>query len=240
MVRKATSGQDENMKWFIADAGSYVWPNDDFPLTDPPATPDCKTDASNCDMVPACNTTKSQWPYGMDITDPSTMNPYVRDRVVANKADVINTYLQRRMQYTIAQLDDGQGDTHCQAQFQGPSHNTRGWNLIAELQKLKAPNMVNTTVPNATHVDEEVFIDPASQYWLFVDAMNDARNGSTASGSSSSKSGGGKSGNSSSSGGKNGSSSGAASLQQREGAAKAVALLAIGFTAAASLSLGLF
>lgn len=42
MLRKSTSGQDENIKWLIADAGSYVWPNDDYPVTNPPATKDCK------------------------------------------------------------------------------------------------------------------------------------------------------------------------------------------------------
>lgn len=181
MLREPVAGQDENMKWLIADAGSYVWPVDDRPVENPKASSSCKTNAANCDMTAACEVASNEWPYGMNISNPESMNVYGRARVQQNKAKVIQDYYNRRVQYTFAALDDGAGDTHCEAQFQGDSHIARGKNLVAALQQAGATGFHTTYVANATHVDLEVFIDPATQQWVFVDGLTDARNGSSTS-----------------------------------------------------------
>ncbi|CAO1630386.1 unnamed protein product [Parajaminaea phylloscopi] len=184
VLREPVAGQDENMRWFIADAGSYAWPVDARPVANPKASSSCKSHAANCDMTPECAVTMNQWPYGLNMSDPSTMNVYGRSRMQKNKAQVVQDYFNRRVQYTFAELDDGPGDTHCEAQFQGDSHIARGKNLVAALQAAGAKGFHTTFVPNATHIDLEVFVDPASQQWLFVDGMGDQRNGSKTSTSS--------------------------------------------------------
>lgn len=222
ILREEVEGQDENMKWFISDAGAYAWPTDDRPISNPPESQGCKSHASNCDMTPACDTRKNQWPYGLDVSDPETMNIYARSRIQKDKQGLINSYYNRRIQYTYAALDDGPGDTHCEAQYQGDSHIARGTNLQKVLQQQGAKGASWTFVPNATHVDQEVFVDPASQSWIFVDGLTDARNGSTTSTSSATKSN--KSG--SSKGGSSGSGSGSSSGAARIDSTMALACLA--------------
>lgn len=188
MLREKKSGQDENMKWWISNAGSYAWPVNSRPVTDPAESSSCKTDSSNCAMTPECNVTMNEWPYGMNVTDPSTMNVYARERAQKDVQGIIDDFYDRRIQYTYASLDDGAGDTHCEAQFQGDSHITRGTNLEAALKQAGAKGASWTFVANATHVDEELYIDPGTQEWIFVDGLTDARNGSTDDSSSTSSS----------------------------------------------------
>ncbi|CAO1633961.1 unnamed protein product [Jaminaea pallidilutea] len=230
MVRKSTSGQDENMRWFISNAGSYVWPVDSRPVMNPSAEPDCKSsNSTTCEMTPSCNVTMTQWPYGLNMTDSKTMSSYARQRMEDNKDEVVQDYFNRRVQYTFSELDDGAGDTHCEAQFQGDTHLSRGQNLVKALQDAGATGMHMTIVPNATHVDEEVYIDPATQQWLFVTGMDDTRNGtSKKSGSSSSSS------SKSSSGGKSSSSgSGSSSAAMAMPAAPAAAAVLFAVSAVA-------
>lgn len=198
ILREEVEGEDENMKWFISDAGAYAWPSDDRPIENPPESNGCKSNAENCEMTPACDARKNEWPYGLNISDPSTMNVYARSRIQKDKQGLLNTYLNRRIQYTYAELDNGPGDTHCEAQYQGASHIERGTNLMKALQQAGAKGASWTFVPNATHVDEELFIDPASQSWLFVDGLTDARNGTTKASKSSKKGGSGSTGSGSS------------------------------------------
>jgi hypothetical protein len=225
MLRENVPNEDLNMKWWVANAGSYVWPVDSRPVTNPSTSSTCKTDDASCTVDAACDAIKNEWPYGIDANDSSTMNIYARSRFEAGQKDQILTdYLNRRFLYSVGQDDNGPGDTHCQAQYQGDSHLTRGENLWAALATLDAPNHHTAVVTNATHVDEEMYIDPSTQMWLFVDGLNDARNttavtSSSASGSTTSSSSGSKS---SSTGSSSGSSS--SSTSSSSGARSAVAL----------------
>lgn len=186
VLRESVDGQDANMKWFISDAGSYAWPVDSRPVKNPTASSDCKSNSENCEMKAECEVTMNQWPYGLNMTDPSTMNVYGRSKMQKNKEKMVQDYFDRRIQYTFAALDDGPGDTHCEAQFQGDSHIARGNNFVAALKSAGAKGFHTTYVANATHVDLELFIDPASQEWMFVDGITDKRKGSTTTTSSAS------------------------------------------------------
>lgn len=142
LLREPVKGEDDNIKWWVANAGSYAWPVDSRPVTDPTAAVACPTNATSyCTMQTSCNVTMEEWPYGMNATDETTMSSYARDRVVKDKAAVLSDYYERRILYSYAELDNGDGDIHCEAQFQGATHIERGRNLVATLQDQQASGL---------------------------------------------------------------------------------------------------
>lgn len=225
MLRENRKGEDTNMKWWVGNAGSYVWPVDARPVENPSSASSCKSDNSSCTVDAACDAIRNEWPYGIDANDSSTMNVYARSRFEnGEKDEILKAYLERRFLYTVGQDDEGPGDTHCQAQYEGDSHLTRGENLWAALASLNAPGYHTAVVPNATHVDEEIYIDPSTQEWFFVDGLNDARNASTGSTSSATDSGDSTSSTSGSQSDSSSSSTGASSSGSSSSAGSNVAL----------------
>lgn len=153
MMRKASS-EDANVSFFVGNPGAYVWPVTTRPVPNPSNT--------------SCAATVDDYQYGL-----SNLPPYSSGE---DRNTIASRYYGRRVIYGIGLADNEQGDTHCEAQYQGTSHLNRGQNFQ---QALSAAN--NGRVPsshtfnyvaNVAHEDYLIFADPVSQYHLFARNYN--------------------------------------------------------------------
>lgn len=153
MLRKA-SNDDANVSFFVGNPGAYVWPVSDRPVPNPANT--------------SCAATVDDYQYGLN-----NLPPYSSGE---DRNTITSRYYGRRVIYGLGLADNEQGDTHCEAQYQGTSHLNRGQNFQ---QALAAAN--NGAVPashtfnyvaNVSHEDYLIFADPTSQYHLFARNYN--------------------------------------------------------------------
>lgn len=205
MVRNNDTSTEALVSYWVGNPGAYVWPSAQRPVS--PSNTSCASEVN-------------EWSYGVAGSLPA----YVKGKPAPET--FYARYRTRRIQYALGLSDDGPGDTHCQAQYQGSSHLSRGQNMQKALQGMTGgmPNdQTFNYVPNTSHQDYLMMSDPNSQSYLFVEGLSDPRPSGTA--SSSSGKGNGKSGSSSSStsgGGSNNSTSDAVML-------KSVKTLMLGF-----------
>ncbi|EPQ32283.1 uncharacterized protein PFL1_00480 [Pseudozyma flocculosa PF-1] len=196
MLRKPTD-DDANVAFLTGNPGAYAWPITDRPIDNPPDT--------------SCANSRDDWTYGL-----SNLNSYARGD---DRNDIASRYASRKVVYGLGLSDNEQGDTHCEAGYQGTSHLTRGQNMEKALATL--PGGVPAShhfnyVANVAHEDYLILSDPVSQYYLFKEGIDTraagsgsgsaSSSGSSAAASSTSRPSGGQSGSSGSSG--SGSSSG--------------------------------
>lgn len=118
MLRPAQP-EDANITFGIMNPGSYAWPVSDRPEHDDD-----------------CEDTYNDWPYGIDDGQSYALPEYVRDEVVGNRSMVRERYFSRNIFYGFGLDDHGDGDGHCEAQWQGDSHLERGQNFDKMLQDL--------------------------------------------------------------------------------------------------------
>jgi uncharacterized membrane protein YgcG len=201
MLRKPTS-QDASISFWVGNPGAYVWPTSERPVQ--PASSNCSSSVD-------------EWAYGIGGSLPA----YRISDVNRNKTGVYQEYFGRRVQYALGLEDDGPGDTHCEAQYQGSSHLERGQNMEKALDGLPGGKPASHTfnyVPNTSHEDYKMMANAASQDYLFAQGIDQPRqqgasatSTSSGSGSGSGSSRGGSSTSSGSGSGGSGSSSGGSS-----------------------------
>ncbi|PWN94702.1 hypothetical protein FA09DRAFT_284776, partial [Tilletiopsis washingtonensis] len=151
MLRKPTS-QDASISFWVGNPGAYVWPTSERPVQ--PASSNCSSSVD-------------EWAYGIGGSLPA----YRISDVNRNKTGVYQEYFGRRVQYALGLEDDGPGDTHCEAQYQGSSHLERGQNMEKALDGLPGGKPASHTfnyVPNTSHEDYKMMANAASQDYLFA------------------------------------------------------------------------
>lgn len=97
---KKTKRYDPNIRFWIGNPGSWAWLTDQRPY--PNAT--CEN--------------PDDWIYGIG-GNVTKVSKYGRKDVMADKQAVIDRFRSRNVHYALGLLDDGPGDTHCQARMQG-------------------------------------------------------------------------------------------------------------------------
>ncbi|KAK0522212.1 hypothetical protein OC834_006366 [Tilletia horrida] len=141
---KKAKPYDDNMRYWVGNPGSWGWLSEDRPL------------AANA----SCADTFDEWGYGLG-GNLSKMTRYGRKQVNASKTDVVNRFLSRRVHIALALLDDGPGDTHCEALRQGSTHLGRGSQFIQEIADVTngvwPEKFTLSYVANTSHQDFEMF-----------------------------------------------------------------------------------
>jgi pimeloyl-ACP methyl ester carboxylesterase len=129
---------DDNIQYWIANPGSWPWLTDTRPNTN-----------DSCGGF-------DEWHYGLG-GNTSKISKYARKDVVADKAAIISRFRSRKIHYSFGLLDNGPGDTHCEALLQGANHLDRGSNFIQMLGAMEGgfPSTTQTVnfVANASHQD---------------------------------------------------------------------------------------
>ena len=116
---RATQPEDSKIHFGVMNPGSYAWP-----VTDRPDDDD------------SCNSTYNDWPYGISDDDPDTFPKYVRGDAITGRTSIRERYFSRNIFYGFGLEDHGEGDSKCQAQWQGSTHLGRGRNFDSMLKGL--------------------------------------------------------------------------------------------------------
>ncbi|KAL3429771.1 hypothetical protein BDV09DRAFT_200286 [Aspergillus tetrazonus] len=166
MLRPAQP-EDANITFGIMNPGSYAWPVSDRPEHDDD-----------------CEDTYNDWPYGIDDGQSYALPEYVRDEVVGNRSMVRERYFSRNIFYGFGLDDHGDGDGHCEAQWQGDSHLERGQNFDKMLQDLSDgfPETQSVDyIPGVAHDNYKMFVSEPMQRKMFLfDTSNDTKDANQA------------------------------------------------------------
>ena len=139
---KKTKKYDDNISYWIGNPGSWVWLKKSSEIGGRPVD---QSEWSNCtDQV-------DTWPYGIyNFTNVGYGKDAQQDPDMA-----IARFRQRRIHYALGLLDNGAGDTHCQALSQGHNHLERGANFIKMLSEMEGGFPVNHTVSYAARISHQ-------------------------------------------------------------------------------------
>lgn len=155
-LMKKPKKYDPSMRYWVGNPGSYPWLRDDFP--EEPENP--------CDPVDQ----RSSWPYG--VKNVSSITKYARKRVDEDPNAIIQQFLGRKVHYALGLLDNGPGDTHCQAQYQGANHLQRGTNFVDMVQQINNGWPSNHSlgfVAGISHQDYPMIVADNSLDFIFGD-----------------------------------------------------------------------
>jgi pimeloyl-ACP methyl ester carboxylesterase len=147
---------DNNMHYLIGNPGSWAW------ITSTRAFQN-----SSC-------TDFDTWQYGLG-GNTSKITKYARKDVIANKTEVVSRFRSRNVHYALALLDNGPGDTHCQAVMQGGNHLDRGSNFVQMLGAMPGGFPTAHTVDfiaNVSHQDYAMLSTNRSLVHLFKDGYD--------------------------------------------------------------------
>lgn len=154
---KEERAYDPNVHYWIGNPGSYVWPTDDRPIEN------------------ATCTTGDDWPYGLGDT---TVAPeFVKEELNSDKAGVVERYRNRNVHINLGLLDNGAGDTSCDAGLQGANHLERGGRHVEALAGMAGGYPERHTVnlmPRVSHLDYAMLSYNISLWRLFADGLNEA------------------------------------------------------------------
>ncbi|KAE8267492.1 hypothetical protein A4X09_0g4848 [Tilletia walkeri] len=152
---KKTKPYDDNMRYWIGNPGSWGWLNEDRPYAG---------------LNASCDATFDEWGYGLG-GDLKKMTKYGRKQVNASKEAVINRFLSRRINIALALLDNGPGDTHCEALRQGQTHLARGSQFVQDIADVNngvwPEKFTLSYVANTSHQDFNMFSAEKSLYYIF-------------------------------------------------------------------------
>jgi hypothetical protein len=163
---KKTKYYDNNMRFWIGNPGSWTWLSDQRPYPN-----------VNMSCPVGSNTSYESWPYGL-TGNTSQVTKYARDNVQNDTNWVVSRFLGRSIHYALALLDNGPGDTRCQAQWQGANHLDRGTNFILAYQNLSlAKNAFPSThtldlIADTAHQDYPMYSANISLQRIFNDGFN--------------------------------------------------------------------
>ncbi|WFC98774.1 hypothetical protein MYAM1_001506 [Malassezia yamatoensis] len=112
---KHEKSYDDQIMYWVGNPGAYTWLTSDRP-----------TDAD-------CGDSVNEFPYGLGSS--STFPKYVQKMFDdgQNAGDLVNRFRSRKVRYAFGLLDNGAGDTHCEAYTQGANHLQRGANFVKNL-----------------------------------------------------------------------------------------------------------
>ncbi|SHO75701.1 Uncharacterized protein MSYG_0033 [Malassezia sympodialis ATCC 42132] len=156
---------ESNVKFWIGNPGSWTWLTNSTDTQRPNWGP---TNLNGED----CTADIDTWPYGLG-GNTSKITKYGRSRVLANMADTLALYRWRHVQYALGLLDNGAGDTHCQAQYQGYNHLHRGSDFALALAQMPGgwpSNHSLNYVSRVSHQDYDMYA--TSMDFLFLRDFN--------------------------------------------------------------------
>lgn len=158
---------DASVKYWIGNPGSWPWlQNDTQPVTNAPL---------QCDPVEL----KNRWPYGLGY-NLSVVPKYARSEVMQDTQPFVQRFFQKQIHYGLALLDNGAGDTHCQAQYQGANHLERGTNFVSALATMNnnawPVNHSLGYVAGVSHQDYPMIAATSSLDFIFGKDFNATRN----------------------------------------------------------------
>lgn len=166
MLRKSNAAQDGQISYFVGNPGSYVWPTSNRPVSNPGGN---------------CASTSDEWQYGLQ-----DLPPYGQGQ--GSVSSIASRYYSRNVMYALGLSDNEGGDSHCEAQYQGTSHLTRGQNFQREVESENGGNTPWSQqfnyVSNVAHEDYLIFSDPNSQHFLFAQTFGSSTPASSSSSSS--------------------------------------------------------
>ncbi|UZJ52903.1 hypothetical protein CBS101457_002223 [Exobasidium rhododendri] len=153
-VLKKQKTYDDNMSYWVGNPGSWTYLSTDRPY-------------SNA----SCTTTFDNWHYGIG-GNTTKVDKYARADVVANKTAIIQRYLNRKVHMALGLLDNGAGDTHCEARDQGGNHLDRGSQYVLHLASVNngvfpAAQTVDF-IGNTSHQDFAMISANKTLNWIFV------------------------------------------------------------------------
>jgi pimeloyl-ACP methyl ester carboxylesterase len=163
---KRTKYYDNNMRFWVGNPGSWTWLSAERPY--PNANASCPVGSS---------TSYQDWPYGL-TGNISQVTKYARNNVQNDTDHVVQRYLGRSVHYALALLDNGPGDTRCQAQWQGANHLDRGSNFILAYENLtlganKFPSAHTLDyIADTAHQDYPMYSANISLQRIFNDGFN--------------------------------------------------------------------
>lgn len=163
---KKTKYYDNNMRFWVGNPGSWTWLSDARPYP-----------GANNSCLPTTDESYTSWPYGLNGNQ-SEITKYARKDVLADQDWVVQRYINRTVHYALALLDNGEGDSRCQAMWQGANHLDRGSQFILQYQSLNlsknafpAAHTVDFIV-NTAHQDYPMYSANESLQRIFNDGFN--------------------------------------------------------------------
>lgn len=147
VIRKYNGNQEDSLLWWIGNPGSWTW------LTDKRPT-----------YWPKCPELMNSWPYGLNE---SSLPDYHEN---ANAGDLVNRFRGRTVQIALALDDNGAGNTHCQAYYQGANHLDRGSHFVKSLSNMDGglPSGFEVNyVAHVAHQDYPMFATSRSLDFIF-------------------------------------------------------------------------
>ncbi|WFD25805.1 hypothetical protein MNAN1_000771 [Malassezia nana] len=155
---------ESNVKFWIANPGSWSWLTNSTDVLRPNYAP------QNLGGQPSCQGDLDTWPYGLG-GNTTKITKYARNRVMENTSETVALYKWRSIHYSLALLDNGSGDTHCEAQYQGYSHLHRGSNFALALAQMDSGWPANhslTYVAGVSHQDYEMIAHETTMQYVFL------------------------------------------------------------------------
>ncbi|PWN19134.1 hypothetical protein BCV69DRAFT_45425 [Microstroma glucosiphilum] len=146
---KKTKAYDNNLRYWLGNPGSYAWIEDARPY----ANASCQGG--------------NEWAYGLN----GSVTPYGRSEVRSDKAGVITRFLGRKLIYALGLMDNGAGDTHCEALLQGGNHLDRGSEFILSVETASSgtwpANHTANYVAGVSHQDYPMMSNNVSMEHIF-------------------------------------------------------------------------
>ncbi|WFD18864.1 hypothetical protein MCAP1_001077, partial [Malassezia caprae] len=130
MLRKSNDEQDSKLLWWIGNPGAWTWLNAGRPT-----------------YWPNCDDKLDVWPYGL-----KNINTKVSYNTNAKRHELVDAFLQRDTQIALGLDDNGAGNTHCQAYYQGANHLDRGSNFVQSVAGMPGGFPSNFEVNYVAHV----------------------------------------------------------------------------------------
>ncbi|PWN38074.1 uncharacterized protein FA14DRAFT_109635, partial [Meira miltonrushii] len=157
-VLKKQKAYDPNMSFWAGNPGSWTYLTPERPFTNT-----------------SCTTTYNAWHYGI-AQNTSKISMYARADVIADYQAVVNRYLARPVHMALGLLDNGAGDTHCEAQDQGKNHLDRGSRYVLHVTDANngtfPPAQTVDFIGNTSHQDFGMISANMSLWWLFANNYN--------------------------------------------------------------------
>ncbi|KAL4903586.1 hypothetical protein BDW74DRAFT_179582 [Aspergillus multicolor] len=153
--------EDSKLSFGIMNPGSYAWPVSDRPDSDD-----------------SCKSSYNSWPYGLDDED-TTFPSYVTN-ALSNRSAIRERFFSKTIFYGYGLEDHGDGDTHCEAQWQGSTHLGRGMNFKDMLDDLSDgfPGTQSVDyIDGVAHEEYLMFVSEAMQRRIFLFNETDTSNG---------------------------------------------------------------
>ncbi|KAL2829495.1 hypothetical protein BDW59DRAFT_170512 [Aspergillus cavernicola] len=151
---RPTQPDDPKMTFGVMNPGSFAWLVSDRPERDE-----------------GCVDTYDAWHYGIGDGKPAAFPKYIRHDALHNRSFIQERYISRNIFYGFGTADHGNGDTHCEAQWQGSTHIERGRNFHTMLRDLPGGFPGRHSVDyilGVSHQDYNMMVSEAMQRKLFL------------------------------------------------------------------------